>query len=71
MGLSISPILAEIFLYEILDTKVMNLEFSPKLYLRYVDDILVVINKNNLNSFHKFLENLHPKIIFYIRNRTK
>ena len=37
---------------------------APKLWLRYVDDTFVVIDKSEADPFFKFINNVDPNIIF-------
>ena len=73
IGSPLAPVLANIFMgfYE---SKWLNDEYNlnkPKFYLRYVDDILAVFEKEqvSLNSLN-FLNNNHPNIKFTIEKQV-
>ena len=73
MGSPLAPVLANIFMgfYE---SKWLLNEYNlnkPEFYLRYVDDILAVFEKeqDSLN-FLNFLINKHPNIIFTIKKQV-
>ena len=73
IGSPLAPVLANIFMcfYE---SKWLNNEYNlnkPKFYLRYVDDILAVFEKEqvSLNSLN-FLNNKHPNIKFTIEKQV-
>ncbi len=49
MGSRLSPILANIFMEEIENTVFRTLIIKPIIYLRYVDDIFIIYNQNELD----------------------
>ena len=66
MGSPLGPTLANFFLAHY-EKKFMseNLESKPLLYLRYVDDIFCVFkDKENIQKFLNFLNNIHPNLKF-------
>ena len=71
MGSPLAPVLANIFMgfYESKWLNEYNLN-KPKLYLRYVDDILAAFEKEQDSlSFLKFLNNNYPNIKFTIEKQ--
>ena len=71
MGTSISPTLANLFLAH-LERNWQNLEFSPILYRRYVDDIFAVFkNEGDIEKFHRYLNNVHQNLKFTIESNRQ
>ena len=71
MGSPLAPVLANIFM-SFHESKWLN-EYNlskPKLYLRYVDDILAAFgNEQDSLNFLNFLNNRHPNIKFTIEKQ--
>ena len=71
MGSPLAPVLANIFM-GFQESKWLN-EYNlnkPKLYLRYVDDILAAFdNEQDSLNFLIFLNNKHPNIKFIIEKQ--
>jgi hypothetical protein len=72
MGASTSAIIAETYLQNLEHNQIYNLLTKHKIigYFRYVDDILIVCNKNKTHSDTMITEfnTLHPIINFTIEN---
>lgn len=73
MGSPLSGLLADIFLNNIENNKIMNDNNPFKkniiLWQRYVDDIIVFINtknNNNIDNLHTYLNTLHKNIQFTV-----
>ncbi len=64
MGLPISGSIAEAVMQSI-ETKIMA-QYRPRLWLRYVDDTFVIINRNDLDHFHAIIKHQ-----IFQRRRTK
>jgi hypothetical protein len=63
IGSCLSSLIAGIFM----KTFENNLQTSPqfpKLWLRYVDDIFVIIKRSELNNTLTWLNSQHPNIVF-------
>ena len=45
-------------------------ENSPRIYERFVDDIVSIIKRKNLEQFHNHMNALHPKIQFTIEEES-
>ena len=71
MGLPLGPTLANAFMshFETIWLNNCPLSFKPKLYQRYVDDCFAVFdNRNQAESFLKYLNSQHPNIKFTIEH---
>ena len=67
MGSPLEPTLANFFLVYHEDKWLQNcpLQFRPRYYRRYVDDIFLIFNsKNNVKKFLRYLNSRHPNIKF-------
>lgn len=63
MGSSLSPILADFVVEDMLDTAFLTIE-RPKLLIKYVDDILCVLEASMAESVHQALNSCDPHIKF-------
>lgn len=63
MGSSLSPILADFVVEDMLDTAFLTIE-RPKLLIKYVDDILCVLEKSEAKNIQQALNNCDPHIKF-------
>ena len=87
MGSPLAPILADIFMNSLLEPKIirsdhdhLNLQFlgygqfdsfSIKLFIRYVDDTLVVFNNpGDADRFISYLNSLHPNMKFTMEHEV-
>ena len=65
MGSPLSPVLACIFMETLETDHFLNIVGQSTTWLRYVDDILVIVNKQqDLDSVLRKLNDVHPKIQF-------
>ena len=68
LGSPLGPSLANFFLGHLEKYKIFeNVNINPKLYIRYVDDIFAIFDKNT--SYERFFEpinNQHPQIKFTV-----
>ena len=65
MGNSLGPILANIFMAHLEETKIVDDMSYPKFYRRYVDDTFCLFNKKeDANNFLEHINKLHPSIRF-------
>ncbi len=62
MGSPISGFIAEAVMQSI-ETKIMA-QYRPRLWLRYVDDTFVIINRNDLEHFHTIINSMNANIKF-------
>jgi hypothetical protein len=63
MGSCLSPFIADIFM-KTFETNLQSSPLFPKLWLRYVDDIFVIIERSKVNETLNWLNDQHPKIKF-------
>lgn len=63
MGSSLSPILADFVVEDMLDTAFMKIQ-RPVLLMKYVDDILTVLQTENAQEFLRELNAIDPNIKF-------
>ena len=70
MGSSLSPILADIVLSELLDYVVKEMKkktgYTPKFIAKYVDDLLVIIKSNLVYVFLRLLNSYNPLLNFTV-----
>ncbi len=62
MGSPLSGFIAEAAMQSI-EAKIMA-QYRPQLWLRYVDDIFVIINRNDLEPFHTIINSMNASIKF-------
>ncbi len=60
MGSPLSGFIAEAVMQSI-EAKIMA-QYRPRLWLRYVDDTFVIINRNDLEHFHKIINSMNASI---------
>jgi Reverse transcriptase (RNA-dependent DNA polymerase)/GIY-YIG catalytic domain len=70
IGGKLSPMIAEIFMSR-LETKVLRIPGTPKIYFRFVDDIFAVIKKGMGNDVLKLFNEMHPKIEFTMESESE
>ena len=63
MGSPVSPVIADIFM-EDLETKAFAAYAAPRLWKRFVDDVIAVLMKKSGETLLQHLNNQHPKIKF-------
>ena len=71
MGSPISPNIANIFMQDYEKRMLDGFEQSPRIWLRYVDDTLVVIRRNAIDEFLQYINNFHPSIKFTVENESE
>ncbi len=73
MGSRLSPVLANIFLEEIENTLLHLFQIPPKLYVRFVDDIFVIYDKDsfNIDEFLQLFNDQHPEINLTIKHENQ
>jgi retron-type reverse transcriptase len=59
MGNPLSPILANIFMCYF-DRKMQQSDLFPRVWVRYVDDVFVVVKSRKVKSLFEFLNAQHP-----------
>ena len=64
MGGSASSVLAEIVMENLELTAHCSTPFLIYLYKRYVDDVYLIVHKNDINGIHQFFNSLCPDIQF-------
>ena len=73
MGSPLGPTIANFFLAH-MENKLLNsnLNFQPKLYLRYVDDIFAVFNNDtSCSKFLDLLNSQHKSIKFTVEHASE
>ena len=74
MGSHLGPTLANLFLvnYESKWLKDCPVQFAPKYYRRYVDDIFLLFKaKDHVKKFFCYMNSRHPKNQVYLRRRKR
>ena len=66
MGSPISPFMADIFMEEFEEKAFADETIRPKLWKRYVDDVISVIKRSMVQTLLSHLNTQHPHIIFTI-----
>ena len=59
-----SSVVAELYMQNHDNRALTTFDNSPRIYERFVDDIVSVIKRENLEQFHNHMNTLHPKIQF-------
>ena len=70
MGGPASSVVAEIYMQSHESTALTTTDTPPKVWKRFVDDVYAIIHRNDLNAFHKHINNLHPKIQFTVEHES-
>ena len=58
MGSSISPIIASLYMEHVEHTAITTFHTPPTLWLKYVDDMFCILNKDHINDFHSHLNSI-------------
>ena len=58
MGSPISVIVANLVMESIENKMLKDFASPPRIWLRYIDDTLVVLKKTEVVAFHKFINNI-------------
>lgn len=66
MGSPVSPIVANIFMAELEQRAIETLKEKPKLWLRFVDDILSIVKRASVSLILEHLNQQNPAIVFTI-----
>lgn len=64
MGSPVSPIFADLVMDDLECTTLQKLSFSPKIFVRYVDDIFTIVPKNNISEMINEFNSYHPRLQF-------
>ncbi len=70
MGSPVSPVIANLYMEEIEERAIANTANPPKVWHRYVDDVLSVMKKDAISTFHDELNSIDPHISFTIEYET-
>ena len=71
MGSPLGPSLANFFLGHLEKTFIMDSEYAPSFYNRYIDDICAIFTESdNIQLFLNFINGLHANIKFTIEYAT-
>ena len=66
MGSPVSPIVANLFMEHFEEKALSTCTARPRLWLRYVDDTMVIIDRDKVEDFHSHINDQHPSIAFTI-----
>ena len=66
MGSPISVIIANLVMENVENLALATYINPPRLWLRYVDDTFVIINKDNVTEFHAFINTIEDSIKFTV-----
>ncbi len=70
MGSPVSPVIANLYMEEIEERAIANTANPPKVWHRYVDDVLSAMKKDAISTFHDELNSIDPHISFTIEYET-
>lgn len=62
MGSPISVVVAEIVMQQIEKEILTNQNYSPKIWLRYVDDCLTIMPEQTIETFLNYINNINTNI---------
>jgi len=68
MGSPLSPIIADLALRNLESHILKNLSFKPAFYIRYVDDIALLVPHVSLNELLRNFNSFHPRLKFTLEN---
>ena len=71
MGSLVSPILANLYIKHFERTALKTATTTPRLWLRYVDDIFVIQQEEHKQNFLEHINNVDPAIKFTVENNKK
>ena len=60
MGTPIAPLIANMYMYQ-LEKTLFNAPYTPLLYLRYIDDILMIWDRDNEHFVNDWLDGVRSK----------
>lgn len=64
MGSPLSPIIADIVLQDLEEKALNTLRFTPRFYFRYVDDILMTVPSDSIDSTLLIFNSFHDRLQF-------
>ena len=64
MGSPVSPIIADIFMEDLEDKTFATYDATPRVWYRFVDDLIFVVKKHNVQGLLQHLNKLHGQILF-------
>ena len=70
MGSPVSPVITDIFMDELENTVLLNFHSGPRLFHRFVDDIITVVKRTDAQNLFTHLNNQHPRIRFTMEEET-
>jgi len=68
MGSPLSPIIADLALQNLESHILKKLSFKPVFYIRYVDDIALLVPRVFLNELLHYFNSFHPRLKFTLEN---
>ena len=63
MGSSVSAVKANLFMEEFEGQAITTAPCKPKIWKRYVDDALTILDQNNVDGFLQHLSNQQPSVL--------
>lgn len=70
MGGCLSTNVSGIVLNNIIDSALSKLTYQPKIIMKYIDDLLLIINKKQLPTILNIFNSIHPRIQFTLEIET-
>lgn len=70
MGNSLSPILSHFVLEDLLDMTMRKTKFKVKLLLKYVDDLIILIDPKLINILLSTMNDYHPRLRFTLEEEN-
>lgn len=64
MGSKLAPYLSNIFMSHFEENLKGNYSLFPRIWLRYVDDIVAIVKKENLQTIFEHINNIHQSVKF-------
>ena len=70
MGSSVSPIIADLFMEDFEEFALDFVDFAPRVWLRYEDDMICAISREHMDPFKIHLTSVNPSIKFTHEQET-
>ena len=71
MGSPVSVVLAELVMQHIEQKMVIDAPCTPKIWRRYVDDVIAILPKDKVESYLNHINSLDPNIQFTIEKEVE
>ena len=70
MGSPVSPVIADIFMDELEKTALLSFHSTPRLFHRFVDNIIAVVTRTDAQNLLIHLNKQHPRIHITMEEET-